>query len=263
MIGASMAVLDTAAKNREELLYDRYRAGRDVIARFTKDPPYAYIIPREQRDTPTAATAGGEADDRRHRDAPGDARRARPAARRIKEGDWVILMDQPFAALVKELFDMQKYPQIPHPPAIGARPAAGGGRGAGGGGGRGGGGSGTGGSRRQRQHRQRRLPRRRRRRRVTWRRWRRQGRGGRRSWSGGRSGPAGGGQAPPATDALRRDRLDAADADGGRSGRGGAAGRATRRAATLRKIERVEPIAGQGGGHRPGVRFLAQHQCQR
>jgi hypothetical protein len=42
-LGASMAVLDTAAKNREELLFDRYRAGRDVIARFTKDPPYAYI----------------------------------------------------------------------------------------------------------------------------------------------------------------------------------------------------------------------------
>jgi hypothetical protein len=55
-LGASMAVLDTAAKNREELLFDRYRAGRDVIARFTKDPPYAYVIPREQRDTPTAAT---------------------------------------------------------------------------------------------------------------------------------------------------------------------------------------------------------------
>ncbi len=50
-----MAVLDTAAKNREELLYDRYRAGRDVIEHFTKDPPYAYVIPREQRDRNTAA----------------------------------------------------------------------------------------------------------------------------------------------------------------------------------------------------------------
>ena len=56
MLGASMAVLDTAAKNREELLYNRYRAGRDKIERFRKDPPYAYVIPREQRDTPTAAT---------------------------------------------------------------------------------------------------------------------------------------------------------------------------------------------------------------
>ena len=50
-----MAVLDTAAKNREELLYDRYRAGSDVIEHFTKDPPYAYVIPREQRDRATAA----------------------------------------------------------------------------------------------------------------------------------------------------------------------------------------------------------------
>ena len=53
-------MLDTAAKNREGLLYDRYRAGRDVIARFTKDPPYAYIIPRQQRDPATAALLAGK-----------------------------------------------------------------------------------------------------------------------------------------------------------------------------------------------------------
>ena len=113
-LGASMAVLDTAAKNREELLYDRYRAGRDVIARFTKDPPYAYIIPREQRDRPTAATLvekllidGIEVH---------QATREFAANRSTyKEGDWVVLMDQPFAALVKELFDVQKYPELPHP----------------------------------------------------------------------------------------------------------------------------------------------------
>ena len=131
MIGASMAVLDTAAKNREDLLYDRYRAGRDVIARFTKDPPYAYIIPREQRDTPTAQllvekmmTDGIEIHQATRDGTAGGAT--------YKEGDWMILMDQPFAALVKELFDVQKYPQIPHPPAIGETAA--GGRGAGGGG---------------------------------------------------------------------------------------------------------------------------------
>ncbi len=42
-----------------------------------------------------------------------------------KEGDWVVLMDQPFAALVKELFDVQKYPELPHPPQSAvAEPAA-------------------------------------------------------------------------------------------------------------------------------------------
>lgn len=149
MEAASMAVLDTAAKNREELLFDRYRAGRDVIARFTKDPPYAYIIPREQRDRNTAAVLveklminGVEA----HQATK--AFRANGVT--YHEGDWVILMDQPFAALVKELFDIQKYPAIPGAtaqaappaPATGGRGAAaaaagGGGRGAAGGGGRG------------------------------------------------------------------------------------------------------------------------------
>jgi len=56
MEGASMAVLDTAAKYRETLLYNRYQAARDNIERFRKEPPFAYVIPREQRDLPTAAT---------------------------------------------------------------------------------------------------------------------------------------------------------------------------------------------------------------
>jgi hypothetical protein len=130
-LGASMAVLDTAAKNREELLYDRYRAGRDVIARFSKDPPYAYIIPREQRDTPTAATLveklltdGIEVHQATHEFAANGST--------YKEGDWVVLMDQPFAALVKELFDIQKYPTLPAPAPAGAAAttAPAGGRGA-------------------------------------------------------------------------------------------------------------------------------------
>src|SRR5580698_2694048 len=128
MIGSSMAVLDTAAKNREELLYDRYRAGRDVIARFTKDPPYAYEIPREQRDRNTAAVLveklivdGIEVHQASQKFAANGTT--------YKEGDWVVLMDQPFAALVKELFEIQKYPDL-HPPSIAAADAGGGGRGA-------------------------------------------------------------------------------------------------------------------------------------
>jgi hypothetical protein len=137
-LAASMAVLDTAAKNREELLFDRYRAGRDVIDHFTKDPPYAYVIPREQRDRNTAAilveklmTDGIEVH---------QATRAFTAnGTTYKEGDWVVLMDQPFAALVKELFDVQHYPELRAPNLPGAAEAAGGGRsGGGGGGGRGG-----------------------------------------------------------------------------------------------------------------------------
>ena len=127
-LGASMAVLDTASKNREELLYDRYRAGHDVIDRFTKDPPFAYIIPREQRDTPTAETLvekllidGIEVHQATKEFAANGST--------YKAGDFVVLMDQPFAALVKELFDIQKYPDMPRPAAVTvtAAPAAGGG----------------------------------------------------------------------------------------------------------------------------------------
>ena len=135
MLAASMAVLDTAAKSREELLYNRYQAGRDVIKRFETDPPYAYVIPQEQHDLPTAAILVEK--------LLINGIEVHQAARDFKvnggmyhAGDWVVLMDQPFASLVKELFEPQHYPDL--------RPAGGGGGGRGAaappaGGGRGGG----------------------------------------------------------------------------------------------------------------------------
>ncbi len=114
-----MAVLDTAAKYRETLLYNRYQAARDNIARFRKEPPYAYVIPQEQRDLPTAATlvekllVNGIEVQR--------AEQSFAANSRDYKGAWVILMDQPFAPLVKELFERQQYPdlrQTPNGPPI-------------------------------------------------------------------------------------------------------------------------------------------------
>jgi hypothetical protein len=105
MYGADMAVLTMAAKYREQLQYNKYRAARDTIAKFTKDPPYAYQIPRAQHDAPTAALLlerlmlhGIDV----HQSADPDA--------------WVILMDQPFAGLVKELFEPQAYPTLSQRP---------------------------------------------------------------------------------------------------------------------------------------------------
>ena len=111
MLGASMAVLNTAAKNREDLLYNRYQAGRDVIQHFEKEPPFAYVIPRDQRDLPTATTlvaklmlAGIEV----HQ----SSQQFHANGMDYKEGSWVVLMNQPFAALVKELFEPQRYPDL-------------------------------------------------------------------------------------------------------------------------------------------------------
>jgi hypothetical protein len=115
MQGASMATLDTAAKYREVLLYNRYQAARDNVARFSKDPPYAYVISREQRDLPTAATLvqkmmldGIEVHQvsgtfhANGRDYPADS--------------WVVMMNQPFSPLVKELFEAQQYPELRESP---------------------------------------------------------------------------------------------------------------------------------------------------
>ena len=111
MVGASMSVLDTAAKYREQLLYNKYQAGRDNIARFTNNPPYAYVIPAKQHDLPEAALLvqkmiinGIEV---HQATAPFAAN-----GQEYPAGSWVILMDQPFAGLAKELFEPQKYPDL-------------------------------------------------------------------------------------------------------------------------------------------------------
>jgi Zinc carboxypeptidase len=115
MEGGSMSVLDTAAKYREELLYNRYQAARDNVARFTKDPPYAYVISQEQRDLPTAALLvqklminGIEV---YQATKPFHAN-----GREYAPGTWVVLMDQPFAPLAKELFEAQQYPDLRETP---------------------------------------------------------------------------------------------------------------------------------------------------
>ena len=115
MQGASMAVLDTTAKYRETLLYNRYQAARDNIERFKREPPFAYIVPQEQHDLPTAATLieklminGIEV---HQASQPFQAN-----GRQYQAGSWVILMDQPFAPLAKELLEPQRYPDLRESP---------------------------------------------------------------------------------------------------------------------------------------------------
>src|SRR6202789_3165908 len=54
MVAGSMSVLDTAARYRETLLYNRYQAARDNIKRFEHEPPFAYVIPSVQTDASEA-----------------------------------------------------------------------------------------------------------------------------------------------------------------------------------------------------------------
>jgi hypothetical protein len=51
---ASMSVLDTASKFRSEMLFNKYKMAADVMDRFRKEPPYAWIVPEKQSDPGTA-----------------------------------------------------------------------------------------------------------------------------------------------------------------------------------------------------------------
>jgi hypothetical protein len=111
MITASMAVLDVAAKYREDILYNRYQAGRDVIAEYTKNPPYAYFVPQEQRD-PVAAV---EMLRRLAFNGIEISQLQRPVTfegQQYPRGTWVIPMDQENANFVRQLFAVQKYPDL-------------------------------------------------------------------------------------------------------------------------------------------------------
>ncbi len=111
MMTASEAALEYAAKYREQLLYNRYQAGRDAIAEFKKEPPYAYVVPQKQRD-PVAAAAllkrlafNGIRVDQLSKPAAMDGM-TYPA------GTWVIPMDQEFAELARAVLEVQHYPDL-------------------------------------------------------------------------------------------------------------------------------------------------------
>jgi len=111
MLTASMSVLDYASKYKEELLYNRYQAGRDQIRRYEQNPPYAYVIPQQQRD-PVAPVEllrrlafNGVAVSQLTSAATIDGA-SYPA------GTWVIPMNQPFAELARQLLEVQIYPDL-------------------------------------------------------------------------------------------------------------------------------------------------------
>jgi hypothetical protein len=108
---ASLAVIEYAAKYKESLLYNRYQAGRDQIALGRKKAPFAYVIPKEQRD-PMAAV------ELLRRIAFGGVRVSELTSDEAIDGEtfpagtWVIPTDQEFAAMAREVLDVQRYPDL-------------------------------------------------------------------------------------------------------------------------------------------------------
>ncbi len=108
---ASYAVIEYASKYKESLLLNRYKAGRDQIARGTTEAPYAYFVPQDQRD-PVAAVellrrlAFGGVRVFQLTDAVSIDDVTWPS------GTWVVPTDQEFAALAREVLNIQAYPDL-------------------------------------------------------------------------------------------------------------------------------------------------------
>ena len=111
MVTASMATLRYAAKFREEVLFNRYQAGRNTIAQYRKGPPYAYIVPQQQQDAMAPVELL-----RRLAFLGMNVRQLDQAATYdgtlYPKGTWVVPMDQEFAQLARELLEVQKYPEL-------------------------------------------------------------------------------------------------------------------------------------------------------
>jgi hypothetical protein len=111
MVTASTATLNYAAKFKEEILYNRYQAGRNTIKQFATSAPYAYVIPQAQHDAMAPVELLrrmaflGVRVSQATRDFTYDGVT-------YSKGTWVIPMDQEFAQLVRELFEVQKYPAV-------------------------------------------------------------------------------------------------------------------------------------------------------
>jgi len=108
---ASYSVLEYASRYKESLLLNRYKAGRDQIARGASTPPFAYVVPQAQRD-PVAAV------ELLRRLAFGGVRVSQLTAPAeidgtpYPAGTWVVPTDQEFAAMAREVLDVQRYPDL-------------------------------------------------------------------------------------------------------------------------------------------------------
>jgi hypothetical protein len=115
MQGASMAVLDYAGRFRENLLLNRWRAGRAQIDKHRAEGPYGYVVSAWQRD-PVAAV------EMLRRLAFAGVRVSQlttavtVGVQEFPEGSWVVPTDQEFIALAREVLDVQVYPDIRESP---------------------------------------------------------------------------------------------------------------------------------------------------
>jgi hypothetical protein len=114
---ASKAVLETTAKYRQELLFNKYKMATGVINRFEHEPPYGWILPVSQSDPGNLAVLLNRlmllgidiyrADEDFTCDGVSYPR-----------GTFLIPSSQPFGLFAKNMLEEQRYPDLRKYPAL-------------------------------------------------------------------------------------------------------------------------------------------------
>ena len=108
---ATLSVLGSAARQREELLHNTFQIARENIARGQSEAPYAFIVPRQQHDPSVA--------EHFIRILLRSNIRVFQLTHPLRVGDtifdkksYVVPLAQPYRAFVKNIFERQHYPDI-------------------------------------------------------------------------------------------------------------------------------------------------------
>lgn len=105
-----IASLEMAAKNADMFLENFYQKGVNALNASTAEAPYAYVIPKDQRDVGTARTLietlsrhGVEMALSDESESYGDID--------VERGDVLVKLDQPYGPLARNLLERQKFPK--------------------------------------------------------------------------------------------------------------------------------------------------------
>jgi len=102
--------LNLVAKNKETVLFNFWKKGYNAFNKGKKEPPYAWIIPPEQRDPVETAiilnllmTQGVEVHQTK--------KEVKVKEETFPKGSYLVKMDQPYRTYAKTLLEVQKFPQ--------------------------------------------------------------------------------------------------------------------------------------------------------
>ena len=109
---ATLSVLNTAVRQRKELLLDTFQIARENIAKGENEAPYAFIVPRQQHD-PVVAERFIQILLKSNIRVFQLTHPARVGDTMFDKKSFVVPLAQPYRAFVKNIFENQHYPGHP------------------------------------------------------------------------------------------------------------------------------------------------------